>query len=188
MSIVVAITKGQRTVIAADTMGFYGSQRVPIENSRAVKVRPVGTAYLAMTGWSVYDNILDDMIKKNPKPSLNSTQEIFTFVMAMWHELHEHYPFVNDQSATKDSPFGDLDSTFMVANSNGIFKVASDTNVSKFEQYYAIGSGSDYAMGALHALYDSDLDAKALAQRAIATAIHFDCYCGGEIDLYSIDR
>jgi hypothetical protein len=104
MSIVVAVTKENRTVMAADTMGFYGSQRVPVDNSRAFKIRRVGPILLAMTGWSVYDNIIDDMLAKQPDVSLGSTQEIFNFFMNLWAELHERYPFVNDQAASKDSP------------------------------------------------------------------------------------
>ena len=187
MSIVVAVTKNRRTVMAADTMGFYGSMRVPTDNSRAYKVRPVGSTLLAMTGWSVYDNILEDMLIKEPNPSLNSVQEIFTFFLELWRELHERYPFVNDQAVSKDSPFGDLDATFMVANGHGIFKVASDTNVSRFEKYFAIGSGSDYALGTLFTLYDTDTDAEALARKAVESAINFDCYCGGEVDFFDVE-
>ena len=186
MSIVVAVTKDNRTVMAADTMGFYGSQRVPVDNSRAFKIRRVGPVLLAMTGWSVYDNIIDDMLVKQPDVSLGTAQEIFNFFMILWADLHERYPFVNDQAATKDSPFGDLDATFLIANGGGIFKIASDTNVSHFKKYYAIGSGSDYALGCLYTIYDSDLDPAAMASRAVETAINFDCYCGGEIDIFEV--
>ena len=185
MSIVVAVTKNDRTIMAADTMGFYGSQRVPIDNSRAYKIRRVGPVLLAMTGWSVYDNIIDDMLAK-PKYPLGTTQEIYSFVLTLWAELHERYAFVNDQAVSKDSPFGDLDATFMIANANGIFKVASDTNVSHFQKYFAIGSGSDYALGSLFTTYDSDMDPSDMARQAVETAINFDCYCGGEVDAFEV--
>ena len=45
MSIVVAVTKNNRTVMASDTMGFYGSQRVPTDNSKVVKIRRVGPRF-----------------------------------------------------------------------------------------------------------------------------------------------
>ncbi len=188
MSIVVAVTKNGRTVMACDSMGFYGSQRVPTDNSKAIKVRPVGESLLAMTGWSLYDNILDDQLaaRNGTPPPLGTALEIFGFFTAMWKELHERYPFVNDQAHEKDSPFGDLDSTFMVANASGIYKVASDTNVSHFAKYCAIGSGSDYALGALHHLYDRERDPARMAVMAVETAVTFDCYCGGEIDLHEL--
>lgn len=186
MSIVVAVTKNDRTVMASDSMGFYGSQRVPTDNSKAIKVRRVGASLLAMTGWSVYDNIIEDTVARGGAPPLGNTNEIFAFFMTLWRELHERYAFVNDQAANKDSPFGDLDASFLIANGGGIFKVASDTNVSHFSKYYAIGSGSDYALGALYALYDTELDAAELASRAVEAAINFDTYCGGEIEVYDV--
>ena len=185
MSIVVAITKNNRTVMASDSMGLYGSQRVPTDNSKAIKVRQVGSSYLAMTGWSVYDNVIDDFIGDKP-PTFRDTREIFSFFMTLWRELHERYAFVNDQAVSKDSPFGDLDASFLIANAAGIFKVASDTNVSKFDKYYAIGSGSDYALGAIYPLYDGDHDASGLATVGVETAINFDAYCGGEIEVYEV--
>ncbi len=188
MSIVVAVSKNNRTVVAADTMGFYGYQKVPTDNSKATKVRPVGTSLLAMTGWSVYDNIIDDYLSKSAKPPpLSNSREIFTFFTGLWRELHEQYPFVNDQSEHKDSPFGDLGSTFMIVNSEGIFKISSDTNVSHFKKYYAIGSGSDYALGALYPTFENDDDPARLATTAVETAINFDAYCGGQVELYELE-
>ena len=65
-------------------------------------------------------------------------------------------------------------------------KVASDTNVAHFRKYYAIGSGADYALGAVHACFDRDDDPAALASLGVASAINFDTYCGGEIEVYEV--
>jgi ATP-dependent protease HslVU (ClpYQ) peptidase subunit len=186
MSIVVAVTKNGRTVVASDSMGFYGYQRVPTDNSKAVKVRRAGAALVAMTGWSIYENILEDLLSHDPEPSLGNCRDIFTFFTSMWKELHQRYPFVNDQVDSKDSPFGDLGATFMVVSRQGIFKVASDTNVARFEKYCAIGSGGDYALGALYAAYDRDDEPLSLARLAVETAINYDTHCGGEVEVYDV--
>ena len=99
-------------------------------------------------------------------------------------KLREQYTFVSDQSEHKDSPCGDVGSTIMIVNSEGIFKISSDTNVSHFKKYYAIGSGSDYALGALYPSVENDDDPARLATTAVETAINFDAYCGGQIELY----
>ena len=83
------------------------------------------------------------------------------------------------------SPFGNLDATFVIAGETGIFYVASDLGVTRFDRYFAIGSGADFAMGALHQLIDQDLDADTIATRAVETAIAFNIYCGGEIQTLS---
>ena len=43
-----------------------------------------------------------------------------------------------------------------------------------------------YALGAMYQIYDQDADAAELARRAVETAIEFDIYCGGEIDLFDV--
>jgi ATP-dependent protease HslVU (ClpYQ) peptidase subunit len=187
MSIVVAVSKNGQTVMAADTLNVFGQERVPVDNGRADKIRRVGAALLAVTGWSVYANILDDLLADRRSPALATDRQIFTFFLELWKQLHEKYPFVNDQPHEKDSPFGDLDASFLVANPTGIYKVSQDSSVCRFAKYYAIGSGCVYALGALHQIYDQDADAAQLARRAVETAIEFDIYCGGEIDVVEVE-
>jgi ATP-dependent protease HslVU (ClpYQ) peptidase subunit len=59
-------------------------------------------------------------------------------------------------------------------------------SVMAFREYYAIGSGASYALGALHALYATERDPATLARRGCEAAIAFDVYCGGEIDVRRI--
>ena len=186
MSIVVAVTKNGRTVMAADSLNVFGQERIPTDNAKAIKVRPVGSALLAITGWSVYANIFDDLLGKRKNPSLADEKQIFAFFMELWQQLRERYPFVNEQAHNKDSPFCDLDASFLIANASGIFKVSQDASVCRFDKYYAIGSGGVYALGALHQIYEGDGDAEQLARRAVETAIEFDIYCGGQIDVFEV--
>ncbi|HCO43651.1 hypothetical protein [Immundisolibacter sp.] len=185
MTIAVAVRKGGVTVIAADTQNNFGHNRVPIGNHRTQKILSVGDTYVATSGWGVYANILDDFLHRRRAPRLDSERDVFRFFQNFWKALHERYSLVNDQCQGEEesSPFGDLDASFLLANDGGIFYVSSDTSVTAFEQYYAVGSGAEFALGALHALYDSDLDAEALARRACAAAMAFNLFCGGEIDV-----
>ncbi len=186
MSIIVGVTKNGRTVLAADSLNVFGQERIPADNCRALKVRPVGNALMGITGWSLYDNIMLDLLSAREPPSLRDDKEIFAFFMELWKELHERYPFVNDQPHEKDSPFGDFDASFLVANAAGIYKISQDASVCRFEKYYVIGSGGVYALGALHQIYDTDADAEQLAHRACATAIEFDIYCCTPIDIFEV--
>ena len=186
MSVIVAVTTS-RTVLAADSQTSFGdSQRIPSVNCRTRKVRRVGDALLGAAGWGVYDYIFDNFLEEGPEPDLTDDRAIFAFFLDLWKALHEKYPFVNDQSQGKDSPFGDLDSSFLIASRTGIYKVSHDLDVCSFDQYYAIGSGAEYAMGALHALYDGGGDPVALARAAVEAAIQFDVHCGGDPDVLEL--
>ncbi len=182
MSIVVAVTKNNRTVMAADSLSCFGeAQRIPSANCPTDKIRRVGAAIFGGTGWAVYDDILSDYLIDADAPVLEDERTIFAFFLELWKALHDKYQFVNDQSREKDSPFGDLDSSFLIASKGGIFKVSHDMNVTRFNQYYAIGCAQEYALGALHNIYDREDDAQTIARQAVQTAIEFDVHCGGDV-------
>lgn len=186
MSIAVAVRVEDEIVIATDSKRTFGSGAVPEHNLRDAKMRKIGNAYLATTGWGVYTNILDDYLRTARTPRLGDSASIFSFFRTFWKVLHERYAFVNDQSSEPDSPFGDLDASFLVANPHGIFYVACDMSVTAFDNYYAVGSGATYALGALHALYSPTGDAETMARKAVAAASELDIYCGGDINLAKI--
>ncbi len=187
MSIAVAVTKAGKTAIAADSQENFGDRKLLRSNHRSEKILPVGASWVATTGWGLYDNILRDYLARRRPPRLSSDRDVFAFFLRFWKELRERYPLVNDQPHDDDpTPFADIDSSFLIANRAGIFQVSGNLSVTKFEEYYAIGSGASYALGALHALHDGDFDAPTLARRACAAAMAFDINCGGEIDVFLV--
>jgi ATP-dependent protease HslVU (ClpYQ) peptidase subunit len=183
MSIVVAVKKSDRTVMAADTQSSFGSEILPQDNQSTSKIRRVGDSLLGRAGWGVYDNILEEVLGQQDAPDLNDAPRIFQFFTGLWKILHKRYAFVNDQSKRKDSPFGDLGGSFLVANKNGIFYVAPNLGVTMFKKYYAIGTGADYSLGALYQRYDRESDVERIGRSAVETAIAFNVSCGGEIEV-----
>jgi ATP-dependent protease HslVU (ClpYQ) peptidase subunit len=183
MSIVVAVKKGKQLVIGADTQSNFGSNKPCEGNIHESKIRRVGSAFLATTSWGLYDDIFSDYLSGRKSVRLNSKLAVFRFFTGFWHVLHKKYSFVNDQCDEKDSPFGDLDATFMIVTKTRIFRVSSDMSVTEFLKFHAIGSGSNYATGAMYVLYEQDLSAEEIARRALDAAIVHNIYCGGEVEL-----
>ena len=186
MSIAVAVRSQGRIVIACDTKRTFGSGELPEANLTDLKVRPVGAAYLAATGWGLYSNILDDYLSTRRAARLTDERSIFSFFRVFWKDLHERYSFVSDQRHDEESPFGDLDASFLIISGNGIYSVACDMSVTEFKQYYAIGSGAPYALGALHALYADGVDPAKVAHKATETAMALDLYCGGTVNTFEL--
>jgi ATP-dependent HslUV protease, peptidase subunit HslV len=183
MSVIVAIRQASQIVIASDTQDNFGDQRPPAENHEALKLREVGDAVLGSSGWALYDDIFEHYLAKQKRVRLHDRPSIFDFFVRFWKVLHRNYPFVNDQPGKEsDSPFANLDATFLVASPGGIFLISSNMSVSEFRQYYAIGSGSDYALGAVHALYAEVKDPAHLAEKAVHAAMAYDASCGGRVD------
>lgn len=188
MTAIVAVRKGNKAVIASDSLTTFGGLHVSQDNYSSIKIRKIGNAYVAMSGYSIYKNILDDYLKDRKALKLNTKKEIYKFILKFWKELKDNYAFVNNQSGKKSQPFADLNSMFLVLNKNGIYTISGNMTVTRFKQYYAIGSGSDYSLGALHALYDTDLSAKAIARKAVGASITFDPWCGGKIRVKELKR
>lgn len=187
MSIAVAVKKGNDVVIAADTQDSFGANKVPFDNYSSRKIVTIGSSYVATSGWGLYEDILEHYLATEEEVALETKPQIFAFFMQFWKELHERYNFVKDQNNEEDdSPFGDLDSTFLIANPNGIFYVSSNMSVTKFEKYFAIGSGANFSLGTMFAMYDLNFTAEEIARKSVESAMAFNIYCGGEIDLFHV--
>ncbi len=186
MSILVAVKKGKDTVLAADTLTTFGSHRYPAQNQSVDKIRRLGSALLGSSGWEIYDDIINDFVGQKRSPSLTNEKTIFKFFVRLWAALKDRYNLVNEQCDDRDTPFGNLDATFLIANRKAIYMVSGDLSISRFEQYAAIGSGSDYALGALYNLYDQERNAATIARRAAETAIQFNVHCGGDVKVEKV--
>lgn len=182
MTIAVAVSKGGRTVIAADSLVNFGGQRFPVENCRFSKIYRLGDSLLAWAGWSLYTEMLDAYLEATPPPTLYSEAEVFSFFVRFWKALRSDFTLLSS-GRERDHPFADLDSVFLLVNKAGIFRVAGDLDVTLFQQYSAVGTGSKYALGALRVMYDNMDDPAEMASRAVQVGIDFDVHCGGSVDL-----
>lgn len=186
MTIAVAVRKNGQTVLAADSLVNFGGQRFPPENCRFHKIYRMGSTSIVWAGWSLYAEMLTAHLAQNEPPTLASEPEVFSFFVRFWRAMREDYTFISRSQQSGDHPFVDLESVFLLVNHAGMFRVAGDMDVTAFEQFCAIGSGSKYAMGALRVLYPQDLSAAEIALRAVQVGIDFDVHCGGDIDLVEV--
>ena len=75
----------------------------------------------------------------------------------------------------------------LIANPHGICGVAAHRTVQEFSRFYAYGSGSDYALGALYSVYNQpEKSAEEIARHAIVAAAEFDDRSGLPVTSYSI--
>ncbi|MBL8879284.1 MAG: hypothetical protein JNG88_09210 [Phycisphaerales bacterium] len=189
MTVAVAVTKNNRTVLAADSLVNFGGQRFPAENARFRKIHRVGDSLLAWAGWSLYGELIHAHLASNQPPELISEAQVFDFFIGFWRNIRNDYTFSLPQPRERNQrhPFADLDSVFLLANRHGIFRIAGDMDVTQFRQYCAVGSGSEYALGALRVLYDQHDNPAVIARRSVEIGIDYDVYCDGPIDLDEVE-
>lgn len=177
MSIIVAVRDEHHIVLGCDTLSTWGDCRITEDKVADLsKIIPTGDSFIGFTGWSLYRNILEDFLKRKKKRhDLSSRQGVFRFFLEFYRDLKEKYSYVNHGS--EKEPFSDLDSTFLVAGPAGIFHVSSNMDIEEFTKYCAIGSGQEYAYGALHVLYGQKKSLRQVCKGAILAACEFDIYC-----------
>ncbi len=181
MTIAIAVRKNLQIALASDSQTSMGDMRVPAADNSSPKFISIGKAYMADAGLALYSNILPEVIARYRKiPSLDSEANIFKFFSGFWKELQK-YHYIKPQPDGHNSPFANLYNDFLVASPRGIFRVAPDLTVLRYERYCAIGSGEHLALGAAHILYESQADAQEIARRAVEAAIEHDTGCGAPV-------
>ena len=185
MTIAVAVRKSGRIVVAADSLVNFGGERYPNENSRFHKIQEVGDSLVVWSGWSLYAELLNAHLERQPPPSLHGEGEVFAFFVSFWRALQEEYTLLKPLGS-REHPFAELDSVFLLANRTGVYRVSSDLDVTEFSRFAAIGSGSKYALGALQVLYEREKDPVEIARRAVQVGIDSNVYCGGPIDVMEV--
>ncbi len=173
MSTVVVVRKNGRAAIAADTLTTFGDKGLRA-SYKAVpeKVFRLGDSYVAMTGNPVHRLVLESIVAQDGAPLLTSRQEIFEWLRGIHGRLKEQY-FVNPKEDDKD-PYESMQMDFLIANQHGIFGVHSYREVTEYVRFWAMGSGNEYALGAMAAIYDREAAPAVIAEVGIRCAIEFD--------------
>jgi ATP-dependent HslUV protease, peptidase subunit HslV len=184
MTIALAVRKNGKTYIAADSLVTFGGQRFAPENCQFHKIQRIGDSLMAWAGWSLYTEILTAHLHSADPPRLTTELEVFNFFVHLSRAMRNDFLWLQRES--QNHPFADLDSTFLLVNKSGLFRVASDMDVTEFQQYTAVGSGSKYALGALRLLYDQLDDPQEIARVACQVGIDCDVFCGGPIDIVEV--
>jgi ATP-dependent protease HslVU (ClpYQ) peptidase subunit len=186
MTTIAVVRKGGVAAIAADTLTKWGTGK---ESATYVtnheKILRVGESFVGITGSATFKMILHDYFSEQSDSRLGSASDIFR----TWNRLHgvlkERYYLMPEED--KEDALESSRMDVLIVNPQGIFGVAAHRTVQEFSRFYAYGSGSDYALGALFSAYDDPRrDAEQLARHAIEAAVEFDDGTGLPITSHSV--
>lgn len=175
MTTIVVVRKGKEAAIAADTLTTYGNQ---LESSRYIKnnkkIVKYKESYFALTGWSASQTVLEDFLAKHKEEVLlGNEKQIFNSYMLIHKNLKEKYYLKADK---RDSDaFETSRANMLLANPSGIYALSEYRYVKDLARFYAYGSGSDYALGAMYVAYeDKTKSAEDIAKIGIKAGAEFD--------------
>ncbi len=184
MTILVAVKKKGRVFMGADRIVTFGSEYFT-DLADGSKIMKLKHAYLATSGYSLLDNIVEHLHETNHKMMANafkSRAQVFGFFLELYSELKKSYTLVDTGKET----FAGIYNSFMVVTPENIFGVANNLSVSQYERFACLGAGSDYALGCLYGVYDSIDDGFELCRLGLEAACHFSVYCKEPLDIIEV--
>jgi ATP-dependent protease HslVU (ClpYQ) peptidase subunit len=188
MTTVTVVKKDGRIAIAADTLTKWGGGKESADYvANHEKIIRVGDSHIAITGSATFKLILADYFASlDEAPQLDSVASIFSAWNALHGALKEHYYLQTGEDKEEDLESSRMD--VLIANPKGIFGVAAHRTVQEFSKFYAYGSGSPYALGAMYAAYRAPaLDADAIARLGVRAAAEFHDESGLPVQSFVID-
>ena len=186
MTTLAVVKKDGIVAIAADTLTKWGTNKESADYiGNHGKLIQVGDSWLAVTGYTTFILILKDYFSNPEVPAdFSSVGGIFRTWQALHGALKEQYYLLPGEDKDDDLESSQMD--VLIANPQGIFGVAEHRSVQEFSKFYAYGSGSDLAMGAMYALYDGHFTAEEIARKAVEAAAEFDDRTGLPVQVQTI--
>lgn len=176
MTTIVVVKKDGMVTIAGDTLTTFGSTRLgSVHDAAPEKLLKHGDTYFGIAGSAAHQLVLESLLKRHPEFKFYGREEIYESFRKI-HPLLKDEAFLNTKEEDDDA-YESSQLTALIVNSSGIFGVYSMREVFEFDRFWAIGSGRDFALGAMFAVYDQHKGRKAAEEIA-----RMGVLCGAEYD------
>lgn len=177
MSIVCAVRKNSEIAISADSLTSYGALRASSRHLKnSGKLYKVNGSVIGIVGWSAVSGIIEHLILRDKKIfQLGGRMEIMSTLLALHERMKDDYFLKTFED--RDQPVESIQLQALVVNREGLFEINSYREVNEYLTFWAMGSGKRLALGAMHALYDQGMSAKAVAEAGVRAASEFDDSC-----------
>jgi len=185
MTTLVVVRKGDSVAIAADSLTTFGDTKLAAQHDRTYdKIVRHRDTYIGLCGSAAHQLVFE---------SLLANREDFDFSgrVAIFDTLRKLHPVLKDQhflnpKEEEDDPYESTQITALIANEHGIFGVYSMREVFEYTQFWAAGSGREFALGAMHARYGHLRSAEAVARVGVEVGATFDKNSALPMTLYTM--
>ena len=188
MSVVVVVKKGKEIVIASDTLTSQGSRACSSKYKKNSKkfLKYKGT-YIGSVGMAMSKIMLKHALKNQEHTiDFNGFDNVYSSMLELHKLLKEKY-FLVPTSKKFEQTVEETKLSLLLANKSGIYKVSSDRHIAELTSFWAIGSGGNYALGAMHHAYNKEeYSAEDVARIGIEAACEFDKSCALPMDLEKV--
>lgn len=184
MTTIVVARKDATLAIASDSLVTFGDTRLTDSYEANEKVFRVAGSYVGVAGTAAHFPVLKRLLSAMADCRLDSRDAVFETFMRVHAQLKEQY-FLNPKE-DDDDPYESSQLTALIANASGIYGVYSYREVFSFDRFWAIGSGRNFALGAMHTAYARAKNAREVALAGVNAGIEFDKSSSGPHRLFTI--
>lgn len=190
MTTLVIVKKAGQVAIAADTLVTFGDTRLSSRfesNSKILRIdNAQGTHYIGMAGSVAHFPVLRKALGSlsSEQLLLNTKDEIFDTFTTL-HPLLKDQFFLQTKEDDND-PYESSQFSVVIANATGIYGLYSYREIFEFKEFWGIGSGRSFALGAMHASWDKAKTAREVAQAGVNAGCEFDKNSAAPVELYTL--
>jgi ATP-dependent HslUV protease, peptidase subunit HslV len=190
MTTVVVVKKAGQVAVATDSLVTFGDTRLPHRfeaNEKVFKVDAVGgPSFVATAGTVAHFPALRKALAALPKGELklHSKDEVYDTFLKL-HPILKDTFFLQTKEEDAD-PYESMQFSVLVANSAGIFGLYSYREVFEFKEFWGIGSGRGFALGAMNAVFKKAKTAREVAVSGVEAGCEFDKNSAGPINVFTM--
>jgi ATP-dependent protease HslVU (ClpYQ) peptidase subunit len=185
MTTIVVVRKAGTAVIAADSLTTFGTTRLaPAYDRSPQKVAAYKDSFIGVAGSAAHQLVLENLLERNNNLDFHGKAAIYETFRKL-HPILKDEAFLNPKEE-EDDPYESSQLTAMIANPSGIFAVYSMREVFEFDRFWAIGSGRDFALGAMYTVYNRAKSAAAVAEAGVQAGAEFDTGTSLPIHLHEV--
>ena len=188
MTTIVVVKKDGVAVIAGDTLTTFGSTRLAsVHDAAPEKILTHGDSHFGIAGSAAHQLVLESLLRNNEKLKgchFNGRAQIYDSFRKL-HPILKEEAYLNPKD-DDDDPYESSQLTSLLVNPSGIFGVYSMREVFEFDRFWAIGSGRDFALGAMYAIYDTRKSAEEIARMGVQAGAEYDTGTGLPMNLRKV--
>lgn len=185
MTTITVVKKNGQVAISAESLTTFGDTRLGAAyKAEHDKILQVGDSWIGVCGSSAHHLVLAHLLAKLDSVRLGSRSEVFE-TFRLLHPMLKEQAFLNPKE-DEDDPYESSQITAVIANPSGIYGVYSYREVFAYDRFWAVGSGRNYALGAMFAAYDKYRSAAEIAEIGVAAGVEFDTASSGPVITHTI--
>ena len=185
MTTIVAVKKNGTVAIAADSLTTFGDTRLGRQyKGEHDKILEINGSFIGLCGSSAHPLVISSLLPKLEDARLGSRMEVYETFRRL-HPILKEQGYLNPKE-DEDDPYESSQITALIVNSTGIYGVYSYREVFDYDRFWGIGSGRNFALGAMFAAYDRCKTAAEVAKIGVMAGAEFDTATQGPIVLNTV--